>query len=184
MALQLTIQVAQRISVRSAEDSRKPSARYDTMSICCDAKQNSAHPRVLFVGLRRWNVMLRAAPAAPFLHSVFKVSPMLAMSRILRLTDDPAASIPVRVFMPVENDLDWSCAFSIGWPDRTLERKVVGIDAIQSLELALRMIGTELYASEYHKTGRLMWLKPGVGYGFPVPNIIRDELIGEDRDYL
>lgn len=99
--------------------------------------------------------------------------------RTLRLTDEPAASIPVRVLMPVQEDIDWSCAFSIGWPDRILER-----NAIQSLELALRMIGTELYASEYHKTGRLIWLKPGAGYGFPVPNIIRDTLIGEDRDYL
>lgn len=87
--------------------------------------------------------------------------------------------------MPVQDDLDWSCAFfSIGWPDRILERKVFGIDAIQSLELALRMIGTELYASAYHKAGRLMWLKPGAGYGFPVPNTIRDMLIGEDREYL
>lgn len=69
------------------------------------------------------------------------------------------------------------------WPDLVLERKTFGIDAIQSLELALRMIGTELYTSEYHKAGRLMWLKPGRGYGFTVPNIIHDMLIGEDRDY-
>ena len=66
----------------------------------------------------------------------------------------------------------------------TWERRAVGIDAIQSLQLALRMIGTELYASEYHKAGRLVWLKPGSGYGFPVPNIIRDMLVGEDRDFL
>ncbi len=109
---------------------------------------------------------------------------MPTMTRTLRLTDEPATSIPVRVFMPVLDEIDWSCAFSIGWPDRALERKIFGIDAIQSLDLALRMIGTELYASEYHKVGRLMWLKPGAGYGFPVPNTIRDMLVGEDRDYL
>lgn len=105
------------------------------------------------------------------------------MIRTLRLTDEAETTIPVHVFPPVQEDIDWSCAFSIGWPDRTLERYVLGIDAIQSLELALRMIGTELYTSEYHKAGRLMWLKPGGGYGFPVPSIIRDTLIGEDRDY-
>ncbi|HEX7881261.1 MAG TPA: hypothetical protein VF499_00795 [Afipia sp.] len=108
----------------------------------------------------------------------------MLMTRTLRLKDKPATPIEVRVFMPVQDDMDWSCAFSIGWPDRTLDRKVFGIDAIQSVELALRMIGTELYASEYHKAGRLVWLKPGAGYGFPVPNIIRDTLVGEDRDYL
>ncbi len=108
----------------------------------------------------------------------------MMMTRILRLADEAETSIPVQVSTPVQDDIDWSCAFSIGWPDRTLERRVFGIDAIQSLELALRMIGTELYASEYHKAGRLIWLKPGAGYGFPVPNLIRDTLVGEDRKFL
>lgn len=121
--------------------------------------------------------------AVPFFLSAFEGALML-MTRILRLMDDPAASIPVRVFMPVEGELDWSCAFSIGWPERTVKREIFGIDAIQSLDLALRMIGTELYASDYHKIGRLMWLKPGTGYGFPVPNTIRDMLVGEDRNFL
>lgn len=109
---------------------------------------------------------------------------MLAMIRTLRLTDEPATSIPVHVFTPVQDDVDWSCAFSIGRPDRISERKAFGIDAIQSLELALRMIGAELYASEYHKAGRLMWLEPGAGYGFPVPKTIGDMLIGEDRIFF
>lgn len=119
-----------------------------------------------------------------FFSQLLEALTLLAMIRVLRLTDEPATFIPARVFTPVQEDTDWSCAFSIGWPDRTLERKIFGIDAIQSLDLALRMIGTELYASEYHKAGRLMWLKPGAGYGFPVPNIIRDTLVGEDRDFL
>lgn len=109
---------------------------------------------------------------------------MLTMTRTLRLSDEAATAIPVSVFMPVQEDSDWSCVFSIGWPERTLERKVFGIDAIQSLELALRMIGTELYTSEYHKAGRLMWLKPGAGYGFPVPKTISDMLVGEDRNFF
>lgn len=105
------------------------------------------------------------------------------LTRILRLTDEPAISIAVNVFAPVQDGPDWSCTFAIGWPEGSLERKIFGIDAIQSLELALRMIGTELYTSEYHKAERLMWLKPGAGYGFPVPNIIRATLIGEVRAY-
>jgi hypothetical protein len=106
------------------------------------------------------------------------------MTRTLRLTNEAETSILIRVSAPVQEDIDWSCVLSIGWPDRMVERKIFGIDAIQSLELALRMIGTELYASEFHKAGQLMWLKPGAGYGFPVPNTIRGTLVGEDRDYL
>lgn len=108
----------------------------------------------------------------------------MLITRTLRLTDAAAVSITVRIFAPVQEDIDWSCALAIDWPSGVWERKAFGIDAIQSLELALRMIGTELYASGYHKAGRLMWLKPGAGYGFPVPNIIRGTLIGEDRDFF
>lgn len=149
-----------------------------------DCQAKFEHLRARCVDLKRWNVMLRATPVVPLFLPAFEVLSMLAMIRTLRLTDEPAASIPVHVFMPVQDNLDWSCAFSIEWPDRTSERKIFGIDAIQSLELALRMIGTELYASGYHRAGRLMWLKPGAGYGFPVPNTIRDTLIGEDRDFF
>ena len=106
------------------------------------------------------------------------------LTRTLRLTDDPTVSITVRVFAPVQDGCDWSCAFSINWPDKLTERKILGIDAIQALELAMRMIGTELYTSKYHKAGRLVWLQPGDGYGFPVPNTIRDMLIGEDRIFF
>ncbi|EKS35156.1 hypothetical protein HMPREF9696_02428 [Afipia clevelandensis ATCC 49720] len=108
----------------------------------------------------------------------------MLITRLLQLTDTPAVSIEVRVFAPVQEDIDWSCTVAIDWPNGTWERKVFGIDAIQSIELALRMIGTELYASDYHKTGRLMWLKPGGGYGFPVPKTIHNMLIGEDRDFF
>jgi hypothetical protein len=63
-------------------------------------------------------------------------------------------------------------------------RAAIGIDAIQAFELALRMIGTNLYTSDLHRSGRLMWLQPGQGYGFPVPNTLRDLLVGEDKLYL
>jgi len=56
-----------------------------------------------------------------------------------------------------------------------------GIDSVQALELALRMIGAIIYASDHHASGNLMWEAPGQGYGFPVPNNIRDLLVGEDK---
>jgi hypothetical protein len=49
--------------------------------------------------------------------------------------------------------------------------------------LAFQMIGADLYTSSYHKSGRLMFDEPGQGYGFPVPNSLRDLLIGHDREY-
>lgn len=109
---------------------------------------------------------------------------MLLATRLLRLENRPGVEIPVRIFAPVQDDVDWSCRFEIGWPEGMLTRSVTGIDTIQALELALRMIGTILYSSDLHKSGRLMWQVPNQGYGFPVPNTIRDLLVGEDREFL
>ena len=59
--------------------------------------------------------------------------------------------------------------------------EAMGVDAVQALELALKMIGAFVYATDHHASGNLMWLEPGRGYGFPVTNNIRDLLIGDDK---
>ena len=59
----------------------------------------------------------------------------------------------------------------------------MGIDAIQATELALKMIGTELYTSDYHRRRQLRWEKIGEGYGFPVPKNLRDVLVGFDKEF-
>jgi hypothetical protein len=61
---------------------------------------------------------------------------------------------------------------------------VFGVDAVQALELALRIIGAHIYASEHHKSGKLMWLEPGDGYGFPLTSGSRDLLIGNDKKFF
>ena len=106
---------------------------------------------------------------------------MTTMIRILHLADAPSVTIPIRIYAPIAEAVDWSCRAEIGWPDDPWGRDVTGVDAIQAYEMALRLVGTELYTSNLHKARRLVWLEPGQGYGFPVPIILRDLLIGEDR---
>jgi hypothetical protein len=55
---------------------------------------------------------------------------------------------------------------------------------VQALELTLRIIGAQIYASDHHASGNLMWLAPGDGYGFPVTTGIRDLLIGNDKKFF
>jgi hypothetical protein len=50
--------------------------------------------------------------------------------------------------------------------------------------LALKTIGAQIYASDHHASGKLMWLEPGKGYGFPVTNNLRDLLVGDDKKFL
>lgn len=58
-----------------------------------------------------------------------------------------------------------------------------GYDAMQALVVALNMIGSDIYTSNYHKAGALFFDKPGNGYGFPVPANLRKMLVGNDAEY-
>lgn len=60
---------------------------------------------------------------------------------------------------------------------------------MQALTLALQKIGTEIYTSDFHKSGLLSWddskkSNSRTGYGFPVMPSVRDLLIGDDAKYL
>lgn len=86
--------------------------------------------------------------------------------------------------MPRRNDDGWSCDYEIDWPEGSRKATASGFDSIQALLFALNMIGAEIYTSDYHKSGALMWGRPRKGYGFPLPRIIKDLLIGDDAEYF
>jgi len=83
--------------------------------------------------------------------------------------------------MPERRSDYWACQFYIGWPDNPVQREVGGADGIQAMFNAMQLIAMLLYSSEFHIAGKLVWNKPGFGYGFPMPNGSRDLLVGEDR---
>lgn len=110
---------------------------------------------------------------------------MLIATRILKLRDATTdIEIPIRIFAPEEDQGDWKCRYEIEWPEGTRASAAWGFDAVQALYLALQKIGTDLYVSGYHKSGNLMWDKPGNGYGFPVPHNARDWLEGDDAVFF
>jgi len=76
------------------------------------------------------------------------------------------------------------CEYEIDWPEGTRKFAAHGDDSVQAIELALKMIGAEIYASDYHKSKMLRWEKSGQGYGFPVARTLRDLLEGDDAEYL
>jgi hypothetical protein len=107
---------------------------------------------------------------------------MLIATRVLKLRR-PAGDIeiPIQIFAPEQEGTSWSCKFEINWPDGTIRMAAGGVDAVQALHLALQLIGAQIYASDHHASGKLMWLEPGKGYGFPATKGIRDLLIGDDK---
>src|SRR5262249_49598874 len=110
---------------------------------------------------------------------------MIIATRLLTLRGAGAdREIPILVHAPEQSAVDWICRFEIGWPTGKAERWGAGVDAVQALLSALQMIGAELYTSEQHRSGALVWLAARHGYGFPVPQNIRDLLSGDDSKFL
>ena len=104
---------------------------------------------------------------------------MIIATRLLRLPKGERVSVGIHA--PEESDRSWICRYEIGWPEGKAERWGGGVDAVQALLSALQMIGAELNTSKQHQSGALVWLSPNRGYGFPVPQNIRDLLVGDDK---
>ncbi len=110
---------------------------------------------------------------------------MNTISRVLTISSHGRdIEVPIRIFWPVRDKAAWSCEWEIQWPDRKRSNAARGVDAIQALLNALQMIGSEIYCSEAHHAGQLSWDGRWIGYGFPVPNSMRDMLVGDDKAFL
>lgn len=92
-------------------------------------------------------------------------------------------AIVIQISAPVARDGAWWCDYEIGWPSGTQMSAGAGSDAVQAMFLTMEKIGAEIYTSVEHREGRLVWHKPGNGYGFPVPKNIRHMLVGDDASY-
>lgn len=105
-------------------------------------------------------------------------------SRTLKIVEgDTERSVVIRLFIPEEDGPAWKCMYEIGWPEKIRTFNAFGNDAFQAIELAMQLIGAELYASEYHAAGTLGFDAPGSGYGFPVAKTLRDILVGDDKAF-
>lgn len=110
---------------------------------------------------------------------------MIVAERTLTLRQPTRSiAVPVRIFIPALDKDAWACPWEIHWPDRLRNGTAFGFDGTQALIHALQTIGSEIYASSEHKSGQLTWVESRSGYGFPVPQNIRDSLIGDDANYL
>jgi hypothetical protein len=71
---------------------------------------------------------------------------------------------------------DYYCPYQIVGSKRSHVRYAGGVDAVQALDLALKMIGADLYTSDEARNGALSWeggSEKG-DLGFPVPDVLRD----------
>jgi hypothetical protein len=112
---------------------------------------------------------------------------MIVASRLLTLTTDQGdVDFEVRFQMPERNPdgNDFVCRVTIDWPGAPWRERAGGVDSCHALRMAHVLVGIRLYMSEAHAAGKLKWMEPGIGYGFPVPPNMRDMLVGHDREFF
>lgn len=110
---------------------------------------------------------------------------MVIANRVLRLRlGSNDIDVPIRIYAPEANGVDWTCRYEIDWPEGAKKSYAAGVDAVQALHLALQKIGADIYTSKHHELKALSWARPGGGYGFPVSKKICDLLEGDDAKYL
>jgi hypothetical protein len=108
---------------------------------------------------------------------------MIIATRVLKLRrPNGYVDVPVHIFAPKQEGVDWSGRIEIGWPQAPQPIDVKEcVDAVHVIEMSLRLIGAVLYTSEQHASGNLMWQAHGNGYGFPILDDMRDMLQGDDK---
>jgi hypothetical protein len=129
--------------------------------------------------------MATAWQVCPYLRLIIEET-MIAATRMLRLKSEGRdREIPIRIFVPeLADDKTWWCHYEIGWPEGIWKSRAGGVDSAQALFLAMQMIGSDIYTSNYHQSGELFLDRPGEGYGFPVPSSLRGLLMGDDKRYM
>jgi hypothetical protein len=97
--------------------------------------------------------------------------------RNLNIIGDEKRKLIVKIGKPqtFPNSSDYYCPYQIIGLGKEKIRYAGGIDAVQSLILALKMIGADLYTSPESQSGKLRWEGDESGnLGFPNPDSMRD----------
>ena len=91
---------------------------------------------------------------------------MIIASRVLTLPSDKSKAITVDLGLPrqVQGQDHYSCPYWITGPGVGVARCAYGLDAMQSLQLALAIIGAELSVIEARWGGALEWCDGGTGF--------------------
>ncbi|MGH6789746.1 MAG: DUF6968 family protein [Pseudolabrys sp.] len=105
---------------------------------------------------------------------------IIATRHLILRGADGDRDIRIDIFQPEQKNGAWTCRYEINWPKEKWASFAGCADAVQSLVLALQKIATEIYFSDFHKSGKLIWETSGQGYGFPLPPSAREKAVGDD----
>ena len=82
-----------------------------------------------------------------------------------------AKTFRVAWMKPIARENDWSCEYVIEWPDRPRRsRRIMGVDSVQALLLAMKSASAELYDAE----PQVFWFDPDDILDLPILSSVAD----------
>ncbi|MBB5716783.1 DUF6968 family protein [Sphingomonas aerophila] len=77
-----------------------------------------------------------------------------------RIFEDGEREVRCRFFTPQQQPTgEYRCAWTLTWAGETKSHSAHGIDGVQALLLAMRVVHTELVDSESYRAGRFTYLQ-------------------------
>ena len=92
------------------------------------------------------------------------------MARRELAVDGSRSKVSVEIGRPFADDRCYTCQIRIKFGKHIIHQEIHGVDAFQSLELALKMIPTYLRHAENLPLGRMYAFEKGDDMGFKEPN--------------
>jgi len=89
----------------------------------------------------------------------------IAAQRVLHLVGEHVFDVAITVEIPLPDEVDYKCRYSIAWPDKVFNGYAMGVDSLQALLLALQKIQADILSAGPAKDGSLFWLEAGDGCG-------------------
>jgi hypothetical protein len=104
-------------------------------------------------------------------------------TRKLALSNGKKVSVIIGRPKKFPDNSGYYCPYQIVGMGKEKVRYAGGVDGVQSLLLALNMIGADLYTSKEAKAGSLRWDGGEKGdLGLPVPDVLRDLVPNSDEN--
>jgi len=101
--------------------------------------------------------------------------------RELDTSDGRTVKVLIGQPQPFPEGSSYYCPIQITGIGKDMVMRAGGVDSVQALLLALKMIGARLYTSDEGRAGTLTWLERR-NLGFPVVPFLQD-LVPEDGEY-
>ncbi|NBC37592.1 hypothetical protein GTZ99_13640 [Novosphingobium sp. FSY-8] len=103
-------------------------------------------------------VAVRHEKEAPFIERIFTVN---------------GSPLACRFFQPEADGRDWACRTEIDWPQAPRKRRIMGVDPVQALLLAMAMVHCDLLTAREDLGWDVRWLDD-TSLGLPLTPNLRD----------